>query len=97
LDDPTIPNATCGDGTDIGAFELFELRITSVEKLGGDLRLSFTSMSGKNYEVQSRGDLGLGTWAPIAGTIPGNGGIAQATVTNAFTEPQEFYRIQQLP
>jgi len=30
LDDPTIANAAGGDGTDIGAYEAFELRITAL-------------------------------------------------------------------
>jgi hypothetical protein len=97
LDDPAIPNAADGDGTDIGAYETFELRITAVERLGNDLRLSFTSLSGKNYELQGRSDLSPGLWSSLPGTIPGTGGIAQATVTNAFGLPQQFYRIHQLP
>ena len=97
FDDPTIANAAGGDGTDIGAFEAFELRITAVDRLGNDLRLSFTSLSGKTYELQSRSDSGSGTWNSLPGSIPGNGGIAQATVTNAFGQPQQFYRIHQLP
>src|SRR5207249_3760707 len=83
FDDPAIANAAGGDGTDIGAYEAFELRITAVERLGGDLRLSFTSLSGMNYELQSRNDLSSGMWSSVPGSVPGNGNIAQATVTNA--------------
>ena len=97
FDDPAIPNAAGGDGTDIGAFEAFELLITAVNRLGNDLQLSFTSLVGRNYELQSRSDLSSATWTPLPGSIPGNGSIAQATVTNAFSQPQQFYQVHQLP
>ena len=46
--------------------------------------------SGGKWEIQD---------GAITGTqdIPGNGGIAQGTVTNAFAQPQQFYQIHQLP
>jgi hypothetical protein len=97
FDNPFIANAVGGDGTDIGAFEAFEILITAAEKIGGDLRLSFTSLPGMKYELQSRSDSSSEVWSPLPGTIPGNGGIAQATVTNAFSQPQQFYQVHQLP
>ena len=97
FDDPAIANAAGGDGTDIGAYEVFELRITAVDKMGDDLRLSFTSMAGTNYELQTRSNLTMGTWSSVPGSIPGNGSVAQTTVTNPFNQPQQFYRIHQLP
>jgi hypothetical protein len=97
FDDLAIANAINGDGTDIGAYESFQLRITAVAKVGEDLRLSFTSMSGTNYELQSRTNLDSGLWTSISGSLPGNGAIVQATATNAFGQPQQFYRIHQVP
>ena len=96
FDDPAIANAAGGDGTDIGAYEAFALRITAVEQLGDALRLSFTSLPGMNYELQNRTDL-ISGWNSILGSIPGNGSIAQTTVTNLVSQPQQFYRIHQLP
>jgi hypothetical protein len=81
----------------VGAYKAFELRITGVEKLGDDLRLSFTSMAGINYELQSRSNLIFGMWSLMPGSFPDNGSIAHTTVTNAFGQPQQFYRIFQLP
>jgi hypothetical protein len=96
-DDPAIPNASGGDGTDIGAYEAFSLRITAVDRISNDLRLRFTSLPNVQYEVQSRSDPAQGLWIPVSGSIPGNGGIAQATLTNAFNQRQQFYQIHQLP
>ena len=75
-----------------------EFRITDVERLGDDLRLSFNSVIGKDYAVQSRVDLSSGDWETLPGTTnSGTGGTVQATVTNALLAPQQFYRIQQWP
>jgi hypothetical protein len=96
-DDPNIPNAPGGDGSDIGAYEASELRISAVQKVGNNLRLDFTSLLGANYEVQRRSDLVTGSWGPLAGSAPGNGGIASTTVSNAFNQSHQFYRIHTVP
>ncbi|MEJ0088451.1 MAG: hypothetical protein WDM80_01625 [Limisphaerales bacterium] len=76
----------------------FTLRITAVDRFGGDLRLSFTSLAGTNYAIQSRADLSSGTWVTLGGTTnSGTGGIVQQTLTNALAMAKQFYRVQQLP
>ena len=76
----------------------FPLLITVAEKVGNDFRVSCTSEAGKSYELQSRLDLATGDWAPLAGTTTsGTGGTLQITVTNAFSQPRQFYRVKQLP
>jgi len=76
----------------------FVLRITATEKLGNDLRLSFTSQTGTNYVIQSRAELSSGAWATLNGTTnSGTGGTVQQTLTNALAAAQQFYRVQQLP
>ncbi len=97
FDDPDIPNASGGDGTDIGAYEAINLRITAVQKSGNDLQLSFTTGAGGKYLVESRYDLLTGAWVPLPGTNTGTGLIVQLVETNALTVPQQFYRIHQLP
>jgi len=70
---------------------------SAVEKFGNDLRLYFNSASGANYQLQSRTNLTQGTWNPVEGSIPGNGATVQATITNTFGQPQQFFQIHQLP
>jgi hypothetical protein len=71
--------------------------ITAVERIGQDLRLSFSSAVGNNYALQSRADLFSGTWTPVPNTMQtGTGGTLQQTLTNAFSQPQQLYRIQEL-
>ena len=71
--------------------------MTAVQKVGNDLRLTFSSLLGTNYEVQSRSDLTTGSWGSLAGSTPGNGGTANATVTNAFGPSRQFYRVHPVP
>jgi len=92
-DNPNIANATAGDGADIGAYEATELRIVSVQKTGNHLQLDFINWLGTNYEVQSRSDMASGSWDSLGFTNAGNGGIATITVSNAFDQSQQFYRI----
>lgn len=74
------------------------LRINVVEKLGADLRLRFSSASGKDYAIQSLTDLESGSWTTLAGsTNAGNGGTLEFIVTNAFSVPRRFYRVERLP
>jgi hypothetical protein len=76
----------------------FALRLTAVARLGDDLRLSFNSLAGTNYVLQSRADLVSGSWATLPGTTnSGNGGPVQQTLSNAVNLPQQFYRVKQLP
>jgi hypothetical protein len=97
FDNPVIDNATDGDGTDIGAYEAAELRITGVQQMGNDVRLEFSSVLDRNYAVQTNCDLVSGTWGSIPDNVTGNGGSANATVTNALSVSQGFLRIEELP
>ena len=60
-----------------------------------DLNISFTTLLGHNYVLQARSDLAGGAWTTLPGVFIGTGGIAQATIPNALTQPQQFYRVRQ--
>ena len=96
-DDPNVANTAGGDGTDIGAYEASELRIVAVQKAGNDLRLDFTGLLGTNYEAQIRSNMTTDNWTSLAGTTPGNGGIASTTISNAFSQSRQFSRIRLVP
>jgi len=89
-----------GDGRRkrFGSVPPVELRIVAVERIVNDLRLGFTSISGQTYALQSRKDLSSGNWTTLTGsTRSGTGGILQITLSNDLIQPQQFYRVQQLP
>ena len=96
FNDPNIPNASGGDGSDIGAYEA-DLRVTGVSKVTNDLRLTFTSVVGKSYQLQKRSNLVSGDWIPVGSAMPGDGGIIPLSATGAFSQPGQFYRVLQTP
>ena len=83
-------------GTALAA--LPELRITAAERIGNDLRLSFSTVAGQNYAVQSCANLSSGAWTDIpGGSTPGTGGTVQVTVTKILEQSQQFYRVLARP
>ncbi|HPY29777.1 MAG TPA: hypothetical protein PLT00_06125 [Verrucomicrobiota bacterium] len=71
--------------------------ITAIERMENDLHLTFTSELGGHYAVQSRSNLSAGSWMTLSRDISSDGALTRTTVTNAFSQPQQFYRIQQTP
>lgn len=75
-----------------------DLSISSIQKLGDNLQLAFTTVAGKSYAIQSHTNLASLGWITLPGTTNSDaGGTVTLMVTNAFTEPRQFYRVQQLP
>lgn len=75
----------------------FGFRVTESKRIGNDLRLSFTTLSGFQYAIQSCADLAIGAWVTIPGTtVAGTGGVVQETIVNAFVGPTPFFRVVQL-
>ena len=99
--DPVSFEATFSDGSQ-GVFTMdvipppAELRIAAAERIGNDLQLSFNSVAGQNYSIESRADLATGGWSIVPGsTIVGAGATARVTIPDAFTQRQRFYRLKQ--
>jgi hypothetical protein len=59
--------------------------------------LTFLSIVGKTYQLQSRGNLVSGTWNSFGSMAAGTGGTAQLTATNAFASSPQFFRVLQMP
>ncbi len=101
--DPIAFQATFSDGSQ-GVYSIdlatppADLRIIAVDRFGADLRLSFTSVAGHNYAIQSQSVLSSGTWTTLPGTpTSGVGGTVAVTLTNALGQPQQFYRVKIVP
>ena len=98
IGDPNITNAEGGDGCDIGAYEADpNLRVTGIGKTGGDVCLSFNSMLGKTYRVESTDEQPPATWNELTNNVPGTGGRIQALDVGAATLPKRFYPTFPLP
>lgn len=101
--DPVAFEATFSDGSQ-GVYTIAVvpstpgLQIIATEAIGNDVRLSFNSVAGHNYAIQSRAELSSGTWATLpGGPISATSATAQVTLTNALGQPQQFYRVQMVP
>lgn len=73
--------------------------VAALVRLGLNARISFGTVAGRQYRVEGTASLGTGAWSalPGAASIPGTGGAMSVTDTNAFTRPQQFYRVVVLP
>jgi len=87
---PSTPNASGGDGSDIGAFEL-NAPALNITRSGNSVVLSWpASFSGS--QLQSATNLPAGTnWTPVTGTPALAGG--QYYLTNTASAPRTFYRL----
>ncbi len=72
-------------------------RITVPCVAGTNIVLRFSTVSNQLYVVESRDALDVGSWAPLASNIPGNGSIVALTNCVSPTLSSRFYRVRQLP
>jgi hypothetical protein len=98
IENPAIPNAPGGDGTDIGALEVNPI-LTGVEvrAIGQDVLVRFTSVSDKSYGVQFKSELEGAVWTELPGAVIGTGGLATYTDLGAAVLPRRFYRLFERP
>jgi hypothetical protein len=97
VDNPAVPNASGGDGSDIGALEVDPvLRCTSVQRQGNDILVKVTSVSDGAYTIQYRSNANAGVWTTLTGSVSGSGGIITVTNAGAGVFPQRVYRGRKL-
>jgi len=100
FNDPLFAAPAGGDSSDIGAYEA-DVRVISEVRNVSDLILTFVTIVGHTYELQSRPDLMPATpWTTVSTSIPappisGTGGIISVTVPNAIGSGPGFYRLRQ--
>ncbi|MEK7953061.1 PKD domain-containing protein [Luteolibacter soli] len=81
------------DGVHTPAYDAVKVEVTlpvTVTRVGGDIRVSFPSVSGHNYRVERSGD--LSAWQAVGANVPGTGGMLQVTHTGA-SGAKQFYRV----
>jgi len=89
-----------GAGSDIGADEfttnapplILNFRLSGTNGL-----VSFTTLPGRNYEVQRANEVMGSAWSLVAANIPGSGGVIQTTDTNAASQARRFYLVRLSP
>jgi hypothetical protein len=68
------------------------LKFTSIQSLGATAQLRFLAVAGKSYELQSRAQLGIGSWGTIS-NIPAPGATGEITLTAPAGGSAGFYRV----
>ena len=93
MDDPNNPNASGGDGADIGAYEADpRFRIVNLSRVGNDVGLSLTTMLGRNYRAEYATDLPSVMWPVFTNNAPGTGHLLWVTNFGGANQPRRFYR-----
>jgi hypothetical protein len=69
------------------------LRITSIKRVGADVQVFFTSVSGKYYSLAECGSVS-GIWTDIVANIPGNGDIQWVKDIGGASRGTAFYRVE---
>jgi len=73
------------------------MRIISVESIGNDVRLFFSSIAGKRYRVEGTGDITTNVWTTVVDNIPGTGSTVQVIDLNGASQDRYFFRVRLLP
>jgi len=69
-------------------------RITAIDRVAGSMRISFTTVLGRNYKVEFNDGLTSGAWTGLPGQeiVPGTGGVVQVTDGDSSSHVKRFYR-----
>jgi sugar lactone lactonase YvrE len=75
-----------------------ELRITTPERVGNELRVILSSLAGRHFEIESLTDLADPKWDTFpASTISSADGTVQITLPIRLDRSHQFYRVRLLP
>jgi len=104
VDDTTIANASGGDGTDIGAFEYFTIKLISFARAmspnTSDVVVTFQATQGGTYRLQRKLATSDSTWQSINGvpdfTAAATGSAQITDTSDPIGLGKAFYRVVQL-
>ena len=68
------------------------LRVTGIGAVGGQLHVSFSTVAGKKYRVESSANLNPGSWSTVADNVAGTGGSVDVAVLPLTNSPT-FLRV----
>lgn len=72
--------------------------VTVVLISGTELRFTFPASAGQTYALESQADLAAGEWVIVPGsTQVGTGAALEVSLRIPGDQPQQFYRVRQLP
>ena len=68
-----------------------------MQQVGNSCVVSFATVAGKTYRVETKDDLTLASWSLLVDQIGGTGGIIQIIDPAATTLTKRFYRVSIMP
>jgi hypothetical protein len=71
--------------------------LTAISRSGTDRLLTFASVAGKTYRIESKDDLLSATWILLEDQVSANGPSTQVTDSSAASLPRRFYRVSVEP
>jgi len=74
-----------------------ELRLANPARSGTNILVSFQSVTGIVYRIESRNDLSIGFWSLLSDQLLSPGGIVQITDPGAAVLSNRLYRLSVLP
>jgi len=72
-------------------------QITGLELTPAGLRVSFSTVPGRQYQIERCGDLSLNQWHPVGAPQAAQSATSQITDPDGYRSRQHFYRIRVLP
>jgi hypothetical protein len=98
-DDPAVPNAAGGDGSDIGALELQSPApiFTALTQDGSNVWRNLLTEVGWSYQVESSDSLPGTNWTVVVDGLPGTGAELKIVDLTAVNLPMRFYRARTMP
>jgi hypothetical protein len=74
------------------------LRITAIDTVGADARISFSSAADRDYDVETTPNLQPISWGPVTQKVAGTGAAVQLIdLGGATNAPSRFYQIRLVP
>ena len=70
------------------------LRILSLDRVGSEWRIGFSSVSGKVYRVECCDDLVTANWQPLTNAVTGQGTVTEIRDAALGDPRQRFYRVR---
>lgn len=75
-----------------------ELQISIASRTADEFGIRFPVNPGQRYVIESRTNFTTGAWVGVPETTgTGDGVVQQVTISNAFQQRQQFYRVKLLP
>ena len=73
------------------------LRVSAIATNANEVAMSFPSVAGKTYRLESSETLQNGSWLPVQNNIAGTGEVLQVVDPGGMAEAKRFYRLVIVP